>query len=134
MKNNIETLLCKEMHNYFKDNMSKIKIDLGENSFKNKNHFLKCISEDVQDAAWCLCELLNWGMDEKDLDKKWIYTEVCTNDDWYETIYKINDEDGEERYFKIDFVQNKDTLAYTYVIKEVALKTKIVKIKKWEEI
>lgn len=126
---NIEQLLCKEMYKYFRKNVTKVEADLKANGFNSNKHFLESISTDVQDAAWCLCELLNWGMDEQDLDKNWIH-DSFPKDGYIETVYKLMD-GKTERYFTVhsEFINK----CYTYKVKEVEKITKLVEVTEWCE-
>lgn len=133
MKNmTIEELLCNEMYKFFKSrkNLSKVKADLKANGFNSNENFLKSISTDVQDAAWCLCELLNWGMDEQDMDAKWIHETVLEDGYTKEIVYKGMD-GKRERYFVVhsEFINN----CYTYKVKEVEKITKLVEVIEWCE-
>ena len=119
------------------EHKDEIKIDVArEGGFKNIEDFFEKIQKDTQDAAWCLTELLDWGMTVENLDNEFIH-EIYTHTEEFSSfprkIYKVLDEKT-LRYFKIDHKYSDTHKYWIYIIKEVKPTIKLVEVKTWEEI
>lgn len=130
----IEQFFCENIYQFMKCNEDKI-IDkhIFDSGFKSKAEFFERIKTDFQDAAWCLWELLNWGMRDRDMDKQFIYTidTIHSDGDYEEEVYMMMD-DKTPRYFKIYLDLDSKTNIYNYRIVEVEKVTKMIKIETWE--
>lgn len=104
-KKKIEIFIKEEIYSFMKEhinnvrpcNYSSTKLDWKEYGFDNEENFFYSIKKNIQDALWCLTELMAWGMD-KDYSKEFKVGRIGDEED-YDIVYQIKD-----RYFYIDYV------------------------------
>ena len=131
----IETLFCENIYKFMVKHKNEIvEKHIINNGFKSKKEFFEKIRSDFQDAAWCLCELLNWGMRDGDMDKQFIYeNDIVSNVDgqYNEEVYIMMNNETPV-YFKLYLDYNKETNNYNYRISEVKKQKKIIEVEVWE--
>ena len=104
-KKKIETFIKEEIYSFMKEHINNVKpcdyssteLDWQEYGFDSEEDFFYQIKKNIQDALWCLTELMVWGMD-KDYSKEFKVGHIedkneCT------IIYQIKD-----RCFYVDYV------------------------------
>lgn len=104
-KKKIETFIKEEIYSFMKEHINNVRpcnyfsteLSWEEYGFDSEKDFFYKIKKNIQDALWCLTELMTWGMD-KDYSKEFIVGYIGDQND-YDLIYQIKD-----RYFYINYV------------------------------
>lgn len=104
-KKKIETFIKEEIYSFMQEHINDVRscskfskeLDWKEYGFDNEKDFFYNIKKNIQDAIWCLTELMAWGMD-KNYSKEFEIGHIGDEDD-YNIVYQIKD-----RYFYINYV------------------------------
>ena len=97
IKEEIYSFMKKHINNVRPCNYSSTELDWKEYGFDNEENFFYNIKKNIQDALWCLTELMAWGMD-KNYSKEFEVGSIEEEDD-YNIVYQIKD-----RCFYVNYV------------------------------
>ena len=130
----IKQALCSAMYRFVSDKISGLKPRTwGQEDwygFNDKDDMINSIKTNWQDAAWAMTELCHWGFEKMYYNSCFV---VCNLADDFETpIHCVVDDDGNKRYFKLEYSSNTDALFDSII--EVNRVVKLVERIVWEEI
>lgn len=131
----IKQALCSAMYRFVSDKITELKPrSWGQEDwfgFKNKDDMMSSIKTNWEDAAWALAELCEWGFNKN--YRAWIFVADAFDDEYDApiSIYCIVDDDGNKRYFRLEFSSKPDAL-FDHII-EVNRVVKLVEKIVWEE-
>jgi hypothetical protein len=129
----IKQALCSAMYRFVGDKINELKPRTwGQEDwygFKDKSDMMTSIKTNWQDAAWALTELCHWGFDKMYYNSCFVVDNL--SDEFETPIHCIVDDDGNKRYFKLEYSSNRDELFSSII--EIARVVKLVEQVVWEE-
>lgn len=120
---NINNELCYAMHKFVSEHLDDMTHKSWACGYEDDNDMLQSVRSNVEDAIWALDELCRWGMRD-DYAKQYFIVDMIIDNGVELDIFKIQDRDGNNRYFKLDYVKES--------IVEVQKVTKLVQVDCWE--
>jgi hypothetical protein len=131
----IKQALCSAMYRFVSDKISELKPRDSFSSpwygFKDKADMMNSIKTNWNDAAWALTELCHWGFEKMYYNSCFVVDNL--SDDFETPIHCIVDDDGNKRYFRLEYSSDISNDELFDSIIEVNRTVKLVEQVVWEE-
>lgn len=132
---NIKQALCSAMYRFVIVKIDELKPRTwGQEDwfgFKDKADMMNSIKTNWEDAGWALTELCAWGFDKN--YRVWLFVADTLDDEYDTPIYRIIDDDGNNRYVYFTYPDKPSATQFFSDIHEVTRTVKLVEQVVWEE-
>ena len=130
----IKQALCSAMYRFVSDKINELKPRAwGQEDwfgFRDKEDMMTSIKNQWDDAAWALTELSHWGFEKRYYFDCFVIDKL--NDEYDTPIHCIIDDDGNKRYFTLEYSNSTDKMFGSII--EVNRTVEMVEVVTWKEV
>lgn len=130
----IKQALCSAMYRFVSNKITELKPrSWGQEDwfgFKDKADMINSIKTNWEDAAWALTELCEWGFEKRYYFDCFVVDNL--NDEYDTPINCIIDDDGNKRYFTLEYSNSSDAMFDSII--EVNRAVELVEVVTWKEV
>lgn len=126
----IKQALCSAMYRFVSEKITELKQNAEWYGFKDKADMINSIKTNWEDAAWALTELCHWGFEKRYYFDCFVVDHL--NDEYDTAIHCIIDDDGNKRYFTLEYSNSTDRIFDSII--EVKREVKLIEQVVWEEV